>query len=63
MSFEGSRGQTTVDVRLTEAEDGTVVPLFIERVQPDRGSPVGGERVQVIGTGFEAPARVFFGSN
>lgn len=60
-SLEGSVGRTTIDI-VTQAADPTPIPLFIERVSPDRGSPVGGERVRIIGTGFEEPIRVTFGS-
>jgi len=60
-SLEGSVGRTTIDV-VAQAEDPAPIPLFIERVAPDRGSPVGGERVRIVGTGFEEPIRVFFGS-
>lgn len=61
-SLEGSVGRTAIDVVAT-AEEAAGVPLFIERVSPDRGSPVGGERIRIIGTGFEEPIRVFFGGS
>ncbi len=58
-SLEGSVGRTSIDV-VPQSEEAAGVPLFIERITPDRGSPVGGERVRIIGTGFEEPVRVFF---
>jgi len=36
---------------------------FIQAVVPSVGSPNGGEVVEVIGGGFEAPTRVLFGGN
>jgi hypothetical protein len=61
VSFEGSVGQSAIDVE--EFQEEVVIPLFIERVQPDRGGPNGGQRVRISGSGFEEPTRVLFGTS
>jgi hypothetical protein len=37
--------------------------FFVEAVAPDTGAASGGEQVTIIGGGFVAPVRVFFGAN
>ncbi len=37
--------------------------FFLERVEPDEGSPDGGDIVRILGQEIETPVRVFFGAN
>jgi hypothetical protein len=62
--LENSTGQTSVRIVEPTTPIGTPTPrpFFIERVEPDEGSPDGGEIVRIIGQEFEEPVRVFFGS-
>lgn len=52
--LEGSVGQATVVIRGPEA-------FFLAAVEPNSGSPQGGETVTIRGGGFVAPVRVLFG--
>lgn len=54
----GSVGFGTV--RIVEA--GTPPTFFVSSVSPSTGSPQGGDRVDVLGGGFDPPIRVLFGS-
>ena len=66
--LEQSFGQISipiVDAPVTPDATPTPEPdvFFVERVEPDEGSPDGGEVVRIIGQEFESPVRVFFGGN
>jgi hypothetical protein len=60
--LEDSFGQLTVPI---VASTGTPTPpvFFLERVEPDEGSPEGGEIVRILGQEIETPVRVTFGGN
>lgn len=53
--ISGSFGQATVLIREPET-------FFLAFVDPNVGSPQGGETVTIRGNGFEGPVRVLFGS-
>ena len=66
--LEQSFGQLNIPIVEAPIEpDATPTPepdvFFVERVEPDEGSPDGGEIVRIIGQEFESPVRVFFGDN
>lgn len=46
-------------VRVVEA--GTPATFFLSSVSPNTGSPQGGDRVSILGGGFDPPIRVAFG--
>lgn len=50
----GDRAQVTIQIQ------GTAT-FFVSHVEPASGSPRGGDRVTIIGNGFEEPVRVLFG--
>ncbi len=54
----GSVGFGTVRV----IEAGTPPTFFVSSVSPSTGSPQGGDRVNVLGGGFDPPIRVLFGN-
>jgi hypothetical protein len=60
-------GQVTIQARLEGSVGQAVLRIqepatfFIASVQPNSGSPNGGEPVTITGGGFEAPVRVTFG--
>lgn len=61
-------GQVTIQARLESSVGQAVLRIaapatfFIASVQPNTGSPNGGEGVTITGGGFESPVRVTFGS-
>ncbi|MCP4662594.1 MAG: PKD domain-containing protein [bacterium] len=57
--LESSLTQATVV--LVDAPEVEEEVLLIEDVSPSNGSPLGGDRVRITGTGFEEPVRVLFG--
>ncbi len=52
---------TQLTMALIDAPKEEEEVLLIENVLPQSGSPVGGDRVRITGTGFEEPVRVLFG--
>lgn len=54
-SVAGSVGRTTI--RFAEED-----VFFVGSVQPSTGSPQGGDVVDILGSGFDGPVRVSFGS-
>jgi hypothetical protein len=66
-SLESSFGQISVPIVVPDTPIATATPeipvFFLERVEPDEGSPDGGEIVRILGQEIETPVRVFFGPN
>jgi hypothetical protein len=63
--LEQSIGQINVPIVPPAVPIDTPVPdvFFLERVEPDEGSPDGGELVRILGQEISEPVRVFFGGN
>jgi hypothetical protein len=65
--LEQSFGQINIPVVVATTPETTATPeipvFFLERVEPDEGSPDGGDIVRILGQEIETPVRVFFGPN
>lgn len=61
--LEDSFGQTTIDLVFPPPPPPPEIPppFFIEGIEPNFGSPAGGSRVRIFGSGFDTPVRVLFG--
>ena len=64
--LESSFGQISIPIVVVPTiPDATPTPepdvFFVERVEPDEGSPDGGDIVRILGQEFESPVRVTFG--
>jgi hypothetical protein len=65
--LEQSFGQINIPIDVATTPEATATPsipvFFLERVEPDEGSPEGGDIVRILGQEIETPVRVFFGAN